>query len=323
MSHRLIAVQLADLTSEREQRIRETASSLGFEIKVLKKGNGYEASELSDCEILFGSFSPKELPLAGSMRWFAAASAGVNTYVADELYCHPDVILTNSSGAYGVAIAEHMLTVILMLMRRMREYEAQQREKKWNYLGKIRSIYGSTIAVVGIGDIGGTFAKRCKALGAKVIGVKRTMTERPEYIDELYTTDRLCEAISKADVVALCLPGTSETQHIISDKQLEAMKTGAILVNVGRGSAVDENALLRALDSGKLYGAALDVTETEPLPESDPLWSYDNVIITPHISGNDSLDHNTDTIIDMFLANLHAYAKGETMHNVIDRKRGY
>lgn len=322
MNTHTIAIWLADLTSEREDRIRKTAEDLGFKIKVLEKG-GYAASELEDCEILFGSFAPKELPLARSMKWFAAASAGVNTYVSDELYHTPDVILTNSSGAYGVAIAEHMLTVILMLMRRVREYEAQQREKKWNYLGKIRSIYGSTVAVVGVGDIGGTFARHCKELGAKVIGVKRSRTEKPSYIDELYLTDELCEAIKEADVVALCLPGTKETEHIFSDKQFEAMKDGAILVNVGRGSAVDEAALLKALDSGKLYGAALDVTEVEPLPKEDPLWTYDNVILTPHISGNDSLDHNTDTIIDMFLDNLSRYKAGKPMHHVIDRKRGY
>ena len=210
-----------------------------------------------------------------------------------------------------------------MLLRRMREYEEGQRQKRWKYLGKIRSVFGSTVTIVGIGNIGGNFAKRCKAMGATVRGVKRTPGEKPEYIDELYLTEELDQAIQGADVVALCLPGTNQTQHIITEKQLNAMKPGAILLNIGRGTAIDQQALCQALESGHLGGAGLDVTDPEPLPPESPLWTMGNVVLTPHISGNDSLDYTTETILDLFIENLSHYVKGEPMHNVIDRKIGY
>lgn len=320
---RIIGVQVASLTEEREKRLRSAAEELGFSIKLLPKGSGYEPQELSDCEILFGGFPASELRHATSLKWFATSNAGINNYVSDDIYPHEGVILTNSSGAYGVAISEHLLVTALMLLRRMPEYAEQQREKKWNYLGKVRSIYGSVVTVVGTGDIGGNFARRCKALGAYVRGVKRSRTEKPDYIDELYLRDELIAAIRDADVVALCLPGTAETEHIIGERELGSMKPGAILLNVGRGSAIDQQALMKALESGRLGGAALDVTETEPLPASDPLWDMPNLIITPHVSGNDSLSHTTDMIVDMFIEDLKLYVEGRPMLRVMDRKKGY
>lgn len=322
MEKRILAAQVADLTPAREERLRQAATDCGFTLKVLTKGQ-YDRADLQDCEVLFGNFPPADLKYIPNLKWVATASAGVDAYVADDIYPHPGVILTNSSGAYGIAIAEHLLTVTLMLLRRMREYEEGQRQKRWKYLGKIRSVFGSTVTIVGIGNIGGNFAKRCKAMGATVRGVKRTPGEKPEYIDELYLTEELDQAIQGADVVALCLPGTNQTQHIITEKQLNAMKPGAILLNIGRGTAIDQQALCQALESGHLGGAGLDVTDPEPLPPESPLWIMGNVVLTPHISGNDSLDYTTETILDLFIENLSHYVKGEPMHNVIDRKIGY
>lgn len=322
MEKRILAAQVADLTPAREERLRQAATDCGFTLKVLTKGQ-YDRADLQDCEVLFGNFPPADLKYIPNLKWVATASAGVDAYVADDIYPHPGVILTNSSGAYGIAIAEHLLNVTLMLLRRMREYEEGQRQKRWKYLGKIRSVFGSTVTIVGIGNIGGNFAKRCKAMGATVRGVKRTPGEKPEYIDELYLTEELDQAIQGADVVALCLPGTNQTQHIITEKQLNAMKPGAILLNIGRGTAIDQQALCQALESGHLGGAGLDVTDPEPLPPESPLWTMGNVVLTPHISGNDSLDYTTETILDLFIENLSHYVKGEPMHNVIDRKIGY
>ena len=322
MEKRILAAQVADLTPAREERLRQAATDCGFTLKVLTKGQ-YDRADLQDCEVLFGNFPPADLKYIPNLKWVATASAGVDAYVADDIYPHPGVILTNSSGAYGIAIAEHLLTVTLMLLRRMREYEEGQRQKRWKYLGKIRSVFGSTVTIVGIGNIGGNFAKRCKAMGATVRGVKRTPGEKPEYIDELYLTEELDQAIQGADVVALCLPGTNQTQHIITEKQLNAMKPGAILLNIGRGTAIDQQALCQALESGHLGGAGLDVTDPEPLPPESPLWTMGKVVLTPHISGNDSLDYTTETILDLFIENLSHYVKGEPMHNVIDRKIGY
>lgn len=322
MEKRTVAACVSDLTPAREQRLREAVEANGFALKVLQKGK-YEVSELAGCEVLFGSFAPRDLKNATDLKWLATASAGVDNYVSDDIYPNPNVILTNSSGAYGIAIAEHLITVTLMLMRRMREYEEGQRQHRWKYLGKIRSIYGSTITVVGIGNIGGNFAKRCKAMGATVRGVKRTPGDKPEYIDELYLTEDLDKAIEGADVVALCLPGTHETKSIMTAERLKKMKKDAILLNIGRGTAIDQEALCEMLKNGELGGAGLDVATPEPLPQDHPLWDLENVVLTPHVSGNDSLDHTTETILELFIRNLPLYAAGKPMNNVIDRKIGY
>ena len=177
--------------------------------------------------------------------------------------------------------------------------------------------------MVGIGNIGGSFAKRCKAMGATVRGVKRTPSEKPDYVDELYLTKDLDRAIEGADVVALCLPGTHETQQIMTAQRLGQMKKDALLLNIGRGTALDQDALIQVLQKGLLGGAALDVASPEPLPPENPLWDMGNVILTPHVSGNDSLDYTTDTILSQFLENLPLFAAGQPMHHVIDRKIGY
>lgn len=322
MEKRLVTACMADLTSAREQKLRQAAQENGFELKVVKKGE-YTAQDLAGSEILFGNYPPAMLKEVSSLKWAATASAGVDSYCSDDIYPNPDVILTNSSGAYGVAIAEHLMTCTLMLMRRMREYEEGQRQKRWKYLGKIRSVYGSVVTVVGIGNIGGNFAKRCKAMGATVRGVKRTPGDKPDYIDELYLTQDLDRAIEGADVVALCLPGTQETQMIMTAERLGKMKQGSYLLNIGRGTALDQQALYRLLQEERLAGAALDVAAPEPLPPENPLWDLDNIIITPHISGNDSLDYTTDTILNQFIANLARYRAGQPMDHVINRKIGY
>lgn len=322
MSQKRIAAVLADMTPAREEKLRSRTAELGYELLVMPKGN-YDVKKLPGCEILFGSYAPKDLHYATDMKWLHTASAGVDVFTDDSLYPNPDVVLTNSSGAYGVAISEHLLTVTLMLLRRMPEYMRGQQRKEWIYLGKIRSVYNSVVTVIGIGDIGGNFAKRCKAIGATVRGVKRTPANKPDYIDELYLSEDLDRAIEGADVVALCLPGTDNTKKIMTAQRLAKMKNGAVLLNIGRGTAVDQQALYEELKSGRLGGAALDVADPEPLPPEHPLWDLENLILTPHVSGNDSLDHTTDTIIDLFLENLRLYSEGKPMHHVIDRKVGY
>lgn len=318
----IVGACVADLTAQREERLRQGVEKQGYTLKIFEKGK-FGPEDVADCQVFFGNIPPAMIKSLPNLRWLATASAGVDNYVADELYPNPDVILTNSSGAYGVAIAEHLITCTLMLMRRMREYEEGQRQHRWKYLGKIRSLYGSTVTVVGIGNIGGNFAKRCKAMGATVRGVKRTPSEKPDYVDELYLTKDLDQAIQGADVVALCLPGTHETQQIMTAQRLSKMKKDALLLNIGRGTALDQDALIQMLQKGLLGGAALDVASPEPLPPENPLWDMGNVILTPHVSGNDSLDYTTDTILSQFLENLPLFAAGQPMHHVIDRKIGY
>ncbi len=230
-----------------------------------------------------------------------------------------DVLLTSGAGAYGLAVSEYMLACSLSLARRFPEYARRQGAHNWKPVGNITSIEGSTVIVLGMGDIGGRYAQKMKALGAYVIGFRKTNKNKPDYVDEQYTMDRLPEMIGRADIVAMVLPGTEETDNLMDKEMLRRMKKGSFLINAGRGSAVDLTALRAALDEGRLAGAALDVTSPEPLPADDPLWDYENVLITPHVAGNLWLRQTVLNILHIAGNNLARYLNGEPLDHVVDR----
>ena len=319
---RIIGVCIPFLNEARKNKLTKTANDCGFEINFFDYENVTQ-EEIDRCEILFGMASRKLINNAKNLKWMQASFAGVDKYVDVQNINNGNIMLTNSTGAYGITISEHMITVLLMLMRRMPEYYEMQQSKGWKMVGDIRSIMNSTITIIGVGDIGHNFAKRVKAMGATVRGVRRNASIKPEFVDEIYSSDRLLEAIDGADVVALCLPETVETKHIIGSKEIEKMKNDAIIINVGRGTAIDQDALIEALNNNKIGGAALDVVVPEPLPNNHPLWSCKNTIITPHVSGNTSLSLTNDIVVDIFCKNLVRYANNEKLHNLIDCKKGY
>lgn len=319
---RIIGVCIPFLNEDRKNKILETAKPFGFEVKFIDYDNVTQ-DDIDSCEVLFGMAKRKIVANAKNLKWMQASFAGVDKYVNLDNIKSGDVVLTNATGAYGITIAEHMITVLLMLMRRMPEYFELQNEKAWKMVGEIKSIMNSTITVVGFGDIGENFAKRAKSMGATIRGVRRNADKKSEFADEMYSSDKLLEAIDGADVIALCLPETDKTKHIIAAKEIEKMNNDAIVINVGRGTAIDENALIEALNNNKIGGAALDVFEKEPLSNESPLWDCKNTIITPHISGNTSLPLTCDIVVDIFCKNLIKYANNEKLNNLIDVSKGY
>ena len=177
---------------------------------------------------------------------------------------------------------------------------------------------------MGLGNIGSEFAARYKALGGYVIGIKRTQSaQKTDCADELYTTEELDRHIPRADVVALSLPSTKETVSLFGAERIGLLKHSAILINVGRGTAVDSDALSDALYAGKAGGAALDVTDPEPLPPDHPLWNAPNTIITPHVSGEWEVPENTERVLDIVYDNLRRFTAGQPLRNVVDRTTGY
>ena len=319
--NRKITAAVAFDTPERRVRIDASAQKLGFEVRWVEKGK-VTAEDVQDCEIFFGMLPPELLRQAKSLKWLQCSFAGVDRY-ADQAQYAENIAITNASGAYGITISEHMVVTLLMLMRRMPEYHEMQKKREWYCVGQIKSVMNSVITVVGVGDIGSNFAKRVLPMGAFVRGVRRTEGPKPDFVDEIYTVDRLDEAITGADVVALCLPGTGETRRLFDRERMLKMKPGAILMNVGRGNAVDLSALDELLRSGHLGGAAIDVTEPEPLPPEHPLWTAPHALITPHISGNTSLPLTCDIIVDIFLDNLERYSKGQALQHLVNLKIGY
>ncbi len=279
----------------------------------------YTEEQLQEADIIFGNLSEEKFNSCPNLKWVQLNSAGAEFYknLRDEIQ------LTNAAGAYGTAISEHMLGCTLMVMKNLARYQEQQKERSWNNLGSVNTITTSKVLSIGMGNIGSDYARKMALLGAEVCGVRRTVHDKPDYLKELYTLDQLDDILPEFDVVALSLPGTDETKGLFNEERLRRMKKGAILINVGRGSAIDGNALINVMRDHHLAGACLDVTEVEPLPKNNALWTTENVYITPHISGRFNAAVTYDTLIDMFVSNLDKFLAGEPLDHVVNRKLGY
>lgn len=321
MGKNTIGIYINFLTPERKLLLEESAKSFGYETRFIE--NEIQVSDIEDCEILFGQIPPEMLKYALNLKWLQCSFAGVDKYTDETLYPNGDVILTNASGSFGVTIAEHIICVLLMLMRHIPEYTDMISHRIWGKINKIDSIYGSTIALIGLGDIGSEFAKRAKAMGADIIGIRNNINIKPDYCSEIYPLTELNYVASKSDVVISSLPKTNKTDNLFDKEFFANMKKGSYFVNVGRGNSVDEHALFEALSNGHLSGAALDVFQNEPLNENHFLYSCPNLIITPHCSGDTSLGLTCDKITEIFLQNLKLYSKGLPLTNMVDRKKGY
>lgn len=274
--------------------------------------------QVQQADVILGNPPVGMLRQSGKLKWLQLNNAGYDNYLGDGILAS-DTILTNASGAYGLAISEYMICGLLMLYKKMPFYFDEQKQARWSDGGVVKSIYGATVLVIGFGDIGNEFARRAKAMGARIIGIRRRRDQKPDYVDELHTMDRLEALLPQADVVSLSIPASPETYHLMDEKRLALMKQDAVLLNVGRGSSVDSDALCRALNSGKLGGAYLDVTEPEPLPGDHPLWNANNIIITPHITGGFHLPETLKRIVSICAENLEAFVAGAAMKNVVRR----
>lgn len=278
-----------------------------------------DAEAVKDKEIIIGNI-PKELvPECGKLRLLELNMAGTDGY--PELM--PEgAVLVNSSGAYGLAISEHMLGMLLAIKKKLYLYYDNQHDSLWRDEGGVTSIEDAYVLSVGMGDIGGEFTRKCKALGAYTVGIRRNVREKPDYADEMHTLDELDLLLPLADVVALSLPSGAATRGLMDERRLRVMKKGAVLINVGRGNAIVTDDLVRVLNDGHIY-AALDVVDPEPLPAEHPLWKAPNVFITPHISGFFHLRQTLERIIAIAEENLKRFSSGEPLLNVVDSKTGY
>ncbi len=265
-------------------------------------------------DIIIGNIPLAMVPHADSLKWLQLNMSGFEGYPE----AVPDSVpVTNTRGAFGLAISEHMIGSLLMLIKRLHQYRDNQLNSLWHDEGGVTSIEDSVILTVGLGNIGSDFARKVKALGAYTLAIKKNITQKPDYIDELYTLDALDSLIPRADVVALSVPSTPDTRKLMDRSRIALMKKGAVLINVGRGNAVDTDALYEAAHNG-LVRAALDVTDPEPLPKEHPIWHERDVLITPHISGFYHLPQTLERIVDIACRNLEAFLSGKPLINVVN-----
>lgn len=319
---RYIGLMDTPFSPDQMGQIRRLAEAQGYGVLELQPHRQYPEDVLSRCEILCGYFPKTLLRCATALQWLHLPSAGADKYVDETIYPQA-VTLTNSSGAFGAAIAEQLIMGSLMLLRRMPEYQRQQREKVWRRVGPMGFLRGSLVTVIGTGNLGGTFADYCQAMGATVQGVSRSGKCDRASFARMFPVKQLTQAVRGADIVAACLPLTGETQGLIDRRVLEEMRPGAIFLNVGRGKTVNQQDLIDALLGGGLAGAMLDVAEEEPMPPDCPLWDMENVIITPHVSGSDLDAANAAEIFAIFMDNLARYFAKKPLCNIVDKKKGY
>lgn len=268
--------------------------------------------------------SAEFIEAAPNLVWVQSTSAGVDRYITIEPLMETDrIVLTNMRAVHGPTIADHSFAMLLTLTRNMRVHERNRAEGTWGSPDARRGIAleGRTMFVVGLGGIGSEIAQRAAGFGMNVIASRRSERPTPEYIDYVGKPDELLEMLGRADVVAIALPLTDETRGQFGAEAFAAMKDGAYLINIARGPIVDTDAMMAALDSGKLAGACLDVTDPEPLPEGHALWGYENVVITPHTAGSAEL--TSERWWALYRENVRRFGAGEPLLNTVDKAAGY
>ncbi len=283
--------------------------------------------EISAADILVGfSLRPEQFAAAKKLKWLHCLAAGVSQLMYPELR-QSAVIITNARHVHAPAMAEHTLGLMLALARRFPSafrYQQQHhwaQQEIWDEQPHPMELRGRTLTIVGYGAIGKALGERARALGMRILAVKRDITHGGEGAEAVFPADKLTEALAEADFVVLALPETPETKHMFAAEQFAAMKPTAYFLNIARSSLVDAAALLEALRTKRIAGAAIDVTDSEPLPPESPLWELDNLIITPHLSAlSERLWHRHAALL---LDNLDRFFAGHALLNVVDKQRGY
>ena len=320
MKHSLIVV-LPELTEVHIASIRSAAERHDFECRFFDEAS-QSLAFLDDAEVILG-WDPFLSRNAPNLCWICSSSAGINQFVSGEDFANPSALLTNSSGAYGVTIAEHVIMLLLELLRRQPEYQAHVSRRDWFRRLPVRSVYGSRITFLGTGDIGQETVRRLRSFSPEQItGINRSGSNPGCLFDRIITSRDLNQALPGTDILIISLPGTPETYHMISAEQLALLPDHAVIINVGRGSVIDEKALERELRNGRLQ-AGLDVFETEPLPPDSTLWDCPRLIITPHVAGDTTLPHTLDRIVELFLEDFENYCAGRPLIRLADRNKGY
>ena len=264
------------------------------------------------------------VPVAPKLRWVQASMAGAGEIAERAGLQNTNVTVTTASGVYSGPLAEFVMMALLAHVKDLDRLRRDKAEKRWRE-AHTETLHGKSLCIVGMGNIGRAVAERARPFGVRVVVVKRTIRENDvawSYADKLYVTRDLHPALREADYVVVTLPGTPETHRLLDAEAISTMKQGAYFANVGRGKAVDEGALIEALRSGHLSGAALDVFEEEPLPEESPLWDLENVIVSPH--STDNVPGLTNELQSkLFRDNLRRYLDGEPLINELDKKLLY
>ena len=300
----------------------QTASD---KVKLMRVSSETAMDEIADADAYIGNISPELVKAGEKLRWVQTLSAGVERVLhksGSDALANSDIVLTNNQIVQGPEIADHAMALLLAHTRFLPTYMQRQSEENWQ--GRpytLVELNGKNALIVGMGGIGLQIAIRAWAHGMNVVGVDPEDIAYLPYVDKIVKPDMLDSVIGDADVIFMAVPHTPASHKMIGPSQFDAMKQGAYFIAVSRGSTYDLNALVKALDSKKLAGAGVDVTDPEPLPKGHALWKMDNVIITPHIAGRSDMDRGR--MLGIVKANIQRFADGMPLYNVVDKQKGY
>ena len=308
----------------RGRLIREAGNRCEFRFKEpdWTRKDYYDA--LKTANIIIGEPRNEDFQYCEHLELMHSPSSGVNYYVQGGAF-PKGATLCCMTGGYGNVIAEHLLGMVLSLCRRLPEYRDQQRVHKWELRKFDKQLEGTTVLILGAGDIGTTLARWMRPMVGKIIGVRRIVRDFPNCFDEMITLAELDERLGEADIIICVLPHTPETVNLLDGERLRRMKPDAVLVNGGRGSLIDQEALCALLDEGRFWGVGLEVTQPEPLPADHPLWDKPRVIITPHAAGNSFAPGSPleRKIWNYIIPNVGAFLRGKEPENQVDFAAGY
>lgn len=295
--------------------------NLGYEIIEKKEKELVYSEDIADVEVLvcYNPFTTLDIRKMEKLKWIQLSSVGVDQVPVDAIL-ENHIILTNNKGGYSIPMGEFVVLKTLEIYKKSALFYEQQKNKKWKISTKLLELYGKNITFIGTGSIAVESAKRFQGFEANIIGVN-TKGRATNYFDKCYPISKIDEVLAMSDVVILTIPYTEQTHHLINAERLNKMKKDAVLINVSRGSIINEKDLIEHLEKGNLRGAALDVFEEEPLPPTSPLWDMENVIVTPHNSWMSEM--RDERRFRMILENMKRYKNNQELINVVDLKKGY
>ncbi len=310
----LITIKLSDTEIKSLQE-------LGYELIIRKEEDLSYSEELKDIDTMFcyKAFDNLDISLLPNLKWVQLASVGVNHVPIDKVLAQ-GITVTNNKGGFSIPIAEWVTLKLLEMVKNSKAFYEKQTEKTWKTDSSLLELYGKTVGFVGTGSIAVESAKRLEAFGMKIIGLNSS-GRSVKHFNKTYSIDKINEFMKLCDFVVIAVPYTENTHHIINASVFDNMKDGTYLVNIARGSIIDEEALIENLRNGKIKKAALDVFEVEPLPKDNPLWEMDNVIVTSHNSWGSEMNHKRR--YDIFNENMKRFINDDELLNIVDLSRGY
>lgn len=309
------------ITSRFKDEEIKSLESLGYEVVFKDERKLTFTDEIKDIDIMVGSFpfDKVDIDLFPNLKWVQLLTVGIDHVPVDKTL-NRNIILTNNRGAYSIPISEWIVLKILEMLRNSKEFYEKQRNKIWKVDTSLLELYGKTVGFIGTGSIAKEAAKRLEPFGVDILGLNSSGKD-VEHFHRCFGIDNLKEMVSKCDFIIITIPYTKATHHLIDVDVFSSMKDGTYLVNIARGSIIDETSLIKSLKSGKIRKAALDVFEEEPLPEDNPLWQLDNIIISPHNSWASEMFQRRR--FKTTYNNLKNYINNEELFNVVDLKKGY